>query len=325
MHNYEELLEKFRLSLEKESFSGNPVELYDPIRYMVELGGKRLRPVLLLMACDTFGGKIEDAMPAARAVEMFHNFTLVHDDIMDGAEIRRGKETIWNIWGEDTAILVGDTMFALALEYLIKTKHPESKQILEAFLKVSKEVCEGQQFDMNFEDEEGTTIPDYLSMIRLKTAVLIATSLKIGAIIGNAKEEDIKNIYDFGINIGMAFQLKDDLLDVFGNVDKFGKMPGGDILSDKKTFLLLKALTIAEKEDKKKLESYIGVGEENDPEQKIMDIIALYSKLNIDKITVTEMERHFERAEYHLELIDLPDDKRDELLSLAKKMMYRDH
>jgi geranylgeranyl diphosphate synthase type II len=324
MYNYEELLDKYRQELGKESFSGKPVELYDPIRYMIDLGGKRLRPVLLLMACDAFGGKIEEAQPAAMAVEMFHNFTLVHDDIMDGAEIRRGKETIWNIWGEDTAILVGDTMFAMSVEYLIKTEHPKSKLLLEAFLQVAREVCEGQQFDMNYEEEEGTTIPDYLSMVRLKTAVLIATSLKIGAMIAGASEEDLENLYNFGINIGTAFQLKDDLLDAFGNVDKFGKMPGGDILSDKKTFLLLKARTIAEGEDKKILEGYIGESE-NDPEQKIMDVIAIYSKLNIDKITVTEMERHFERAEYHLNLVSLPEEKKAEMLSLAKKMMYRDH
>ncbi|MEN8224503.1 MAG: polyprenyl synthetase family protein [Bacteroidota bacterium] len=324
MNNYEELLEKFSQSLEKESFSGKPPELYEPISYMLKLGGKRLRPVLLLMACDTFGGKLKDAIPAAMSIEMFHNFTLVHDDIMDGAGIRRGKETIWNVWGEDTAILVGDTMFALAVEYLIKTDHPKSKEILEAFLKASKKVCEGQQYDMNYEEEEGTTIPDYLNMIRMKTAELIATSLTIGAIIGNASDEDIKHIYEFGINIGTAFQLKDDLLDVFGNVDKFGKMPGGDILSDKKTFLLLKALTIAEEGDKKIIEEYIGDGDD-DPEQKIMDITAIYSKLHIDKITVTEMERHFERAEYHLDLITLPDEKKAELLGIAKKMMYRDN
>ncbi len=323
MHTYEELLEKFSFSMEKESFSGEPVELYEPITYMMELGGKRLRPVLLLMTCDAFGGNVDAAIPAAHAVEMFHNFTLVHDDIMDGATIRRGKDTIWNIWGEDTAILVGDIMFALAMEYLLQINHPNSNEMLELFLKVAREVCEGQQLDMNYEEADDTTIPDYLGMIRLKTATLLATSLKLGAILANAKKEDIKNIYEFGINIGLAFQLKDDLLDVFGSVDKFGKMPGGDILSDKKTFLLLKALTIAEEADKKIIEEYIGEGEE-DPEQKIMDITAIYSTLNLDKITATEMERHFERAEYYLELVSLPDEKKAELLSLAKKMMYRD-
>jgi len=324
MYNYEELLEKFSQSLSGESFSGKPDELYEPIKYMMELGGKRLRPVLLLMACDAFDGKLEDAIPAALAVEMFHNFTLVHDDIMDGAELRRGKDTIWNIWGEDTAVLVGDTMFSMAAQYLLRTEHSQSKVILDAFFQVSREVCEGQQLDMNFEDEEGTTIPEYLGMIKLKTAMLIATSLKIGAIIAGASEKDIENIYEFGINIGTAFQLKDDLLDVFGNVDRFGKMPGGDILSDKKTFLLIKALSIAEDADRKTIEDYFGEGD-GDPEQKIMDIISIYSKLNIDKITKTEMERHFERAEYHLDLVSLPDEKKAELLSLAKKMMYRDH
>lgn len=323
MYNYEEMLKKFSQVLEKEDFSGTPVELYEPIDYIMDLGGKRLRPVLLLMACDAFNGDIDAAMPAALAIEIFHNFTLVHDDIMDGAEIRRGKETIWNIWGEDTAILAGDTMFAMAVEKLINTSHPRLNSILNAFITVTKEVCEGQQLDMNFEDEDKTTIPDYLGMIGLKTAKLMGTSLKIGAILGNASEEDIKNMYEFGVDIGMAFQLKDDLLDVFGNVDKFGKMPGGDILSDKKTFLLLKALNIAGPKDKKIIEGYIGE-EDDDPEQKIMDITAIYSKLNIDKITITEMERHFERAEYHLGLVSLPSEQKAELLSLAKRMMYRD-
>ncbi len=324
MHTYKELLEKFSGSLEKESFTGEPVELYEPITYMMELGGKRIRPVLLLMACDAFGGDIQKAMPAALAMEMFHNFTLVHDDIMDGANIRRGKETIWDIWGVDTAILVGDTMFAMAIEYLLKIDGAQSKDILAAFLKVSREVCEGQQFDMNFEEDENTSIPDYLGMIRLKTAVLIATSLQIGAMIANAGEEDLKNIYNFGINIGLSFQLKDDLLDAFGNVDKFGKMPGGDIISDKKTFLLLKALSIAGPKDRKLIESYFG-DVDDDPEQKIMDITSIYHKLNLKNITVTEMERHFERAEYHLDLISLPKQKKAELLSLALKMMYRDN
>jgi geranylgeranyl diphosphate synthase type II len=243
---------------------------------------------------------------------------------MDGADIRRGKDTIWQVWGEDTAILVGDTMFALAVEYLLKVDHPKSKKMIAAFLKVAKEVCEGQQYDMNYEEAEGTTIPDYLAMIKLKTAVLLATSLMLGAMTANASDEDLEQIYEFGINTGMAFQLKDDLLDVFGTVDRFGKMPGGDILSDKKTFLHLKALIIAEDEDRKVIEDYIGEGDE-DPEQKIMDITSIFAKLNIDKITVTEMERHFERAEYHLDLVSLPEEKKAELLSLAKRMMYRDH
>ena len=324
MYTYEELLEKFRASLEKESFSGKPADLYEPIHYMMTLGGKRLRPVLLLMACDAFGGDTDAAMPAAVAIEIFHNFTLVHDDIMDGAPIRRGKDTIWHIWGEDTAILAGDTMFAMAFDYLLQVDHPRNKDLLKAFTKVAMKVCEGQQFDMNFESEEHTSIPDYLAMIRLKTAVLLATSLEMGAILAGAGEEDIKNIFAFGINIGLAFQLKDDLLDVFGQVDIFGKMPGGDILSDKKTFLLLKALTIADEKDKKVIEQWFG-DNTSDPEQKIMDITAIYSKLNIDKITGTEMERHFERAIYHLELVSLPEDKKAELKSLAEKMMYRSH
>ena len=324
MHTYEELLEKFGNKLEKETFAGKPVELYEPIEYMMDLGGKRLRPALLLLACDAFGGDTDQAMDAALSLELFHNFTLVHDDIMDGAEIRRGKETIWNIWGEDTAILVGDTMFALAFEYMVKTDHEKIYRLLDGLIQVSKEVCEGQQLDMNYEAEIGINIPEYFTMVHLKTAVLIGAALKMGAIIANASEEDIENIYEFGINIGMAFQLKDDLLDVFSSVDKFGKMPGGDIASDKKTFLLLKAMAIADEADKNIIEDYYGEGQDA-PEQKIMDITSIYSKLNIDKLTVTEMERYFERAEYHLKSVNLPENKKAQLLSLANKMMYREH
>lgn len=324
MHTYEELLEKFSQRLGKESFTGKPPELYEPIEYMMNLGGKRLRPALLLLACDAFGGDIDQAIDAALSLELFHNFTLVHDDIMDGADIRRGKDTIWNIWGEDTAILVGDTMFALAFEYMVKTDHEKTYRLLDGLIQVSKEVCEGQQLDMNYESEFDISIPEYFAMVHLKTAVLIGAALKMGAIIGNANEEDIENIYEFGINIGMAFQLKDDLLDVFSSVDKFGKMPGGDIVSDKKTFLMLKAMTIADDADKKIIKDWYGEGYDA-PEQKIMDITSIFSKLNIDKLAITEMERYFERAEYHIELISLPEEKKAELMSLANKMMYRDH
>ena len=215
-------------------------------------------------------------------------------------------------------------MFAMAVEYILNTEHDRCKEIMSSFLQVAREVCEGQQYDMNYEETEDTSIPEYLAMIRLKTAVLIATSLEIGAMIAGAGKDDLENIYEFGINAGLAFQLKDDLLDVFGSVDKFGKMPGGDILSDKKTFLMLKALAITDEADRKIIEGYIGEGEE-DPEQKIMDITAIYAKLNLDKITITEMERHFERAEYHLEKVSLPEEKKKELLKIAKKMMYREN
>jgi geranylgeranyl diphosphate synthase type II len=324
MLTYEELLDRFSIALNKEQFAGRPAELYEPIAYMMELGGKRLRPVLLLMACDAWGGNIEEALPAALCVEVFHNFTLVHDDIMDNAIMRRGKDTIWNIWGEDTAILAGDTMFTLAIDYLLRTGNGKLNILLHEFTHAARKVCEGQQYDMNFETEEEVSISDYLNMIRLKTSALIGTSLKMGAIIGDAGAEDLSNIHAFGENIGMAFQLKDDLLDVFGNVDKFGKMPGGDILSDKKTFLLLKALSIGSSKDKKVICNYMD-DDQGDPEQKIMDITAIYKKLNIDKITTTEMERYYERAKYHLQQLKLPEENKTELISIAKKMMYRDN
>ena len=220
MHSIETLQEKIKKALKFESFDFKPLELYEPISYTLSLGGKRLRPVLTLMACDFFDGKIKNAIYPAVGIEIFHNFTLLHDDIMDEAPIRRGKETVYKKWDSNIAILSGDVMFALAYKYIAKADKKFLPEVLSVFNQTAIQVCEGQQYDMNFETAQNVTIQDYLKMIRLKTAVLLGASLKIGAIIANAGNHEKEEIYNFGLNIGLAFQLKDDLLDVFGNEQK---------------------------------------------------------------------------------------------------------
>jgi geranylgeranyl diphosphate synthase type II len=225
-------------------FLHEPIKLYEPISYTLDQGGKRIRPVLVLLACDLFGGDIEKAVFPAMGLEIFHNFTLLHDDIMDNAPLRRGQETVHKKWNDNTAILSGDTMFVLAYEYVAKTDAALLPEVLRLFNDTARKVCEGQQYDMNFETQEKVTIEQYKMMIRLKTAVLIACSLKLGAIIARAEPAEANKLYDFGIELGLAFQLQDDYLDTFGDVAIFGKEIGGDIITHKKTFLFLKAIEV---------------------------------------------------------------------------------
>ena len=250
MYSILDLQDKFNLLIANQVFKKKPHKLYDPIAYTMSHGGKRLRPLLTLLACDLFSGDVEKALYPALAIEVFHNFTLVHDDIMDKAPLRRGKETVYKKWDSNIAILSGDTMFALAYQYALNTDSNLVPKILSVFSQAAIEVCEGQQFDMDFETSPSVSIDEYLEMIRLKTAVLIAVSLQIGAIIGDASEEEIIEMYNFGNNLGMAFQLKDDLLDVYGEQEKFGKKTGGDIVANKKTYLFLKALELCDSDNR---------------------------------------------------------------------------
>ncbi|MBP7245354.1 MAG: polyprenyl synthetase family protein, partial [Bacteroidia bacterium] len=237
----EQLQKEVEFQLSQLDFPQQPESLYDPLRYMLSLGGKRIRPVLVLLANDLFSGKRENAMPAALAVEVFHNFTLLHDDIMDRAPLRRGKPTVHQKWNSNIAILSGDAMFVKSCQLITQTPISAMPAVMNLFLKTALEVCEGQQYDMDFESRNDIEIEEYLEMIKLKTAVLVGACLGIGAQIAGAKEEEVKHIYDFGVNLGIAFQLQDDILDVYGNEQKFGKQVGGDIIANKKTFLLLSA------------------------------------------------------------------------------------
>lgn len=323
MKKFEHLTHQFNEFLEKQDFSRKPAELYDPIDYTLSLGGKRIRPVMALLATDCFGGNTVDTLHAALGIEIFHNFTLLHDDIMDDAPLRRGESTVYKKWNSNIAILSGDTMFALAYEYITQTKTEYLAHILKVFNRTAIEVCEGQQYDMNYESEE-ITIADYMQMIKLKTAVFLGASLKIGAIIANANADDIENIYQFGENLGTAFQLQDDLLDIFGNEDKFGKKTGGDIITNKKTFLYLKAFELAKEDDLKILQSNF-ICNHNDNKLKVKLIKEVYENLNIDNYTQIEIGRYYSLALEYLAKIKIPKNNLKDLNDLAERLIKRDY
>src|ERR1700761_9383330 len=233
-------------AVKKLAFPEYPAALYEPISYILSIGGKRMRPALLLMACDLFGGDVDDALAPALAIEVFHNFTLMHDDIMDNAPLRRGRTTVHERWNKNVAILSGDVMLIEGYKLMMQVKDHLLRQILDIFNNTAVDVCEGQQIDMEFEQRNDVTIKEYINMIRLKTAVVLGGALKIGALLGGASTKDANLLADFGVNLGLAFQLQDDILDVYGNPEKFGKQVGGDIIANKKTYLLLKALELAD-------------------------------------------------------------------------------
>jgi geranylgeranyl diphosphate synthase type II len=300
-----------------------PVQLYEPIAYTLDFGGKRLRPALVLMACDFFGGDIDKAVFPAMGVEIFHNFTLLHDDIMDHALLRRGRETVHQKWDANAAILSGDTMFVIAYEYVAKTDPGLLPQVLNLFNDTARNVCEGQQYDMNFETQNNVTITDYMRMIRLKTAVLIACSLKLGALLANADQVHAEKIYEFGIELGLAFQLQDDFLDAFGDPKKFGKTIGGDIAAYKKTFLFLKALELARGDALIKLTNYF-FDKEINGEQKIAEIIAIYKQLKVDEITRIQIEHHHQKALEILQSLPFEAEMTAEMIGLMQEMLGRE-
>lgn len=301
---------------------GKPEGLYQPIAYTLEQGGKRLRPMLALMSAQTFGGDPAKALPAAIAIEIFHNFTLLHDDIIDEAPLRRGRETVYKKWNINTAILSGDTMFAIAYGQLCSSETAMLPALMKVFTKTAIEVCEGQQYDIDFETSGDVSIDAYLNMIRLKTAVLLAASLKIGAITANASEVDADRIYSFGENLGIAFQLQDDLLDAFGNEEVFGKKTGGDILTNKKTYLYLKALECAAADDRKMLAELYSRRDMEDGE-KIGKVLQIFRRADIEKQTEELIMDYFNRAILLLAEINLSEEAKKPLLSLAETMLKR--
>lgn len=301
-----------------------PMNLYEPVGYALSMGGKRLRPVMVLLACNLFSETVQKAFPVAMAIELFHNFTLLHDDIMDGAEMRRNNPSVYKKYNENIAILSGDAMSIMAYNYLLKCNSTDSTPLISLFSQTALEVCEGQQFDMDFEARLDVSISEYINMIRLKTAVLLASSLKLGALAANAPEKIAGQLYEFGINLGIAFQLQDDLLDVFADQDKFGKRIGGDIVSNKKTFLLLKALEISDDNTKMLIYEWINK-KEFDPNEKIQAITNVYNKLDIRKITEGYMDVFYQTALTIFEEIDLDNERKSGLLQLANLIMNRDH
>jgi len=299
-----------------------PSGLYEPIAYALSVGGKRLRPALAIMACNLFTDKVENAINPALGIEIFHNFTLLHDDIMDNAPIRRGNPTVHAKWNNNTAILSGDAMMIKANQFIAKTPVEFLPAVLDVFNQVALQVCEGQQYDMNFEKQQIVFEEDYLEMIRLKTAVLIGGAIKIGAIIGNASKADADHLYHFGENLGLAFQLQDDLLDSFGDSKVFGKAIGGDIIANKKTFLLINTLNTLSGDDLVELKKWTKA-EEFDNNEKIEAVKNLFSKANVEHLTKERISKYLSKALEHLEKVSVKDDKKEILKELCQSLTNR--
>ena len=322
MHTIKELQDIFTEHLAKQDFFSDPKELYEPIVYSMNMGGKRLRPVCLLAACELFGGDYHKALDPAVGIEMFHNFTLVHDDIMDNAHLRRGKETVYKKWNTNIGILSGDTMFAIAFDYVMRIDDDLMRKAVSLFDKTAIEVCEGQQFDLNYETTPVVSIADYLNMIRLKTGVLVAASLKMGAIIARAEASQANTIYDFGLYTGLVFQLVDDLLDVFSNDHKFGKTRGGDIVCNKKTYLYLKGYELAGEQEKQDLDRLFG-DKTIDPEEKIKEVAAIWEKLGVPEAARNEIKQYHRKAVDCLDSLNVPTGYTDELRQFTDALLER--
>lgn len=322
MYNWEQIrdiLNKFIAGLEIEK---EPKELYTPITYTLSQSGKRLRPVLLLMAYNMYKDNIEEALYPAVAMETYHNYTLIHDDVMDRADMRRGMPTVAAKWGDNAAILSGDTALVLAYEFIAKASDDKLRALLSLFTKTAKEVGEGQQYDMEFETRDKVSEEEYLEMIRLKTSVLIAACLKMGGILADACKEDLENLYSYGETMGLAFQLQDDMLDVYGNSDVFGKKIGGDIVCNKKTFLLVKAMESASPEQLKEIKDWMAK-DKFDEKQKIAYFTNLYNELGIRDLCEERINMLFAQCDGYLGNIALPHDKKVALKSFVDTLLNR--
>jgi geranylgeranyl diphosphate synthase type II len=301
-----------------------PEGLYTPIDYVLSMGGKRIRPVLMLMAYNLYKEDVSAALAPATGIEIFHNYTLLHDDLMDRADMRRGKKTVHKVWNDNTAILSGDAMLILAYQYIAEAPSEHLKEMLDLFSKTALEVCEGQQYDVDFEQGNHVTEQDYLEMIRLKTAVLLAASLKMGAIQGGASQQDADLLYDFGINIGLAFQLKDDFLDVYGDPAVFGKNIGGDILCNKKTYMMIKTLELSDDTQKAELHKWMQTTTFN-PKDKISAVVTIYNEVGIKTRCENKMREYYDNAMHSLEKVSVEKEKKDELINLVHRLMYRNN
>lgn len=322
MSELQELQSIFESYLQDQLHFQEPKNLYAPIKYTLENGGKRIRPLLTLMSAKSFGQDIKLALPAAAAIEVFHNFTLLHDDIMDQAPVRRGKPSVYKKWNENTAILSGDTMLILAYKLLEAYDGETFKQLNSLLNKTAIEVCEGQQMDMDFESKDIVAIEEYLQMIKLKTAVLLGAALKYGGILAKAKDSDLENIYNFGVHLGMAFQIQDDYLDTFGDQAVFGKRIGGDIIDRKKTFLFIKALQNADSKDQKYL---LDLYKNNDIDEAelIEKTINFFKNQKVDKLAQAEIALYTNKAINNLKNTSLPDNEKNFWLQFANDLMYR--
>ena len=320
MRSFEELSKLFSERFSKQHFPAEPASLYDPNTYFLQLGGKRVRPVMCLMGNELFDEMNDDAWSVSTAIELFHNFTLIHDDIMDQAPLRRGMDTIHTKFGGNTALLAGDVMLVTAYEYLNKIDGSIIHPILSLFNQTAREVCEGQQLDMDFENRDEVSLHEYLRMIELKTSVLLAASLKMGAVLGGAGLGNQQHLYEFGKNLGIAFQVQDDYLDCFGDPEKFGKQPGGDILSNKKTFLMIHSMSVASVAQKTELQKLLS----DDSPDKIGRVLQLFRECKADVWAASLKEKYFEVAMKHLEDIAVLESRKNELTTLARYLLQRD-
>ena len=320
MHSFQELAKKFINRFEVPHFPKHPATLYEPGDYFLTIGGKRIRPVMCLMGNELFGDITEDAYNAAIAIELFHNFTLVHDDIMDAAPLRRGMETVHTKYGSSVALLCGDVMIIKAYDYINKINIEHIRAVMELFNKTATEVCEGQQLDMDFEKQETVSFDEYLHMISLKTSVLLAASLKLGAIIGGAGEANCNNIYNFGLNLGLAFQIQDDYLDAFGDPAKFGKDVGGDIRQNKKTFLLLHALEVATPQQLTTIKELL----QTDSADKVERMLEIFKACNVAAWANQLKEQYLAKAYKYLDDIAVTATRKVELAKLAEYLIQRE-
>ncbi|MFV5700391.1 polyprenyl synthetase family protein [Flavobacterium sp. XS2P12] len=319
IYQYQEFISEY---LQSQYEAKEPKNLYDPIHYILDLGGKRMRPVLTLMSAEVFDADYKKALPAALAVEVFHNFSLVHDDIMDDAPLRRGKETVHEKWNINTGILSGDAMLILAYQYFEKYRPKIFRKLAKLFSKTALEVCEGQQWDVDFEVRNDVTIPEYLKMIEYKTAVLVAAAMKMGAIIAETSKENANLIYDFGLNLGLAFQLQDDYLDAFGDPETFGKQVGGDIIENKKTYLYLKAVAFSEKEQQQQLMDLFSV-QPDDNSDKIKAVKEIFNSSGASKATQDAIQDFTFKAFQTLDKMNVSADKKAMLRAFGENLMGR--
>ena len=322
MYTSNQLLEKVNQALDHLAYDRQPQGLYAPIKYELSLGGKRLRPVLMLLTYNMYKEDVENIMMQALGLEIYHNFTLLHDDVMDRADVRRGKPCVHKVWNDNTAILSGDTMIVDSFIRMQQCDPAHLPDVMDVFSRTALEISEGQQYDMEFESRNDVKEEEYLEMIRLKTSVLLACAVKIGALLGNATNEDAALLYDFGEKIGLAFQLQDDYLDVYGDFAVFGKRIGGDILCNKKTYLLIKAFEHANEEQRKELESWIS-RTEYAPQEKIDAVTRLYNEIGVRELCDQKINMFFQLAEQSLQKVCLPWEKKSQLWNYALQLMSR--
>ena len=322
IYSSSQLLDKFNAYLLRLSLDRNPKGLYEPIIYELSLGGKRLRPILMMFAYLLYKDDVDAILPQATGLEIYHNFTLLHDDVMDRSALRRGKPTVHKVWNENTAILSGDAMTILAYQLMCQCRVPYINKVLSVFSKTALEICEGQQYDMDFEVRDNVSIEEYIEMIRLKTSVLLAGALRIGAILADASEEEQQKLYDFGIKIGLAFQLQDDYLDVYGDSKVFGKPIGGDILENKKTFMLISALSLSKEKQQQEMMRWIRAKDFNS-EEKIEAITSIYNQLGIGDLAVENIKTLYSEGLSILSSINGREEYKSELEKLANHLMKR--